>query len=520
MEGNTLVNIILAMMVGGILSLFVGRRWGKQIERVQQKISKQTATDFLDNARNVAESEKKVMLLETNEKIRILEAQKQEEFTQLSKQLTQQKNANLLESKELDFLKQALVKQEAVHKVEYETFLEAKKTYDEYVQTTNSDISQRLSELAELSKDEAQKLVLAESYAEVSKDIAQFIKTEETKATYKIKQKSKNALVQAMQKYTAEVATERTVSVVSLASEDLKGRLIGREGRNIRSIEALTGVDVIIDDTPETVVLSCFDPIRRELARMVVQELVDDGRIHPGRIEEVFKHKQEDLHQLLIDIGEQAIDEMNLPTMPEEMLELLGKLHFRTSYGQNILQHSKEVGYISGLLAVELGEDPILARRAGLLHDIGKAVDFETEGTHIELGIKIAKKFQESAIVIDAISSHHGDVAAQSIIAELVAIADGLSATRPGARRESIELYIKRLSELEEISTSFTGVEKAYAIQAGREIRILVNPQKVDDSSATLLAHDVRKRIEDTMQYPGTIKVTVIRETRAIDIAK
>jgi len=377
-----------------------------------------------------------------------------------------------------------------------------------------------LFDLAKLSEKEAQKLVLDRTYNSVKQDVAKYVREQETKAAYKIKQKSKTLLTQAMQKYSAEVATERTVSVVTLPNDELKGRLIGREGRNIRSIEMLTGVDVIIDDTPEAVVLSCFDPIRRELARMVVQTLVDDGRIHPGRIEEIYYQKTGELDQILIELGEQTLVEMNLPALDTELLKLVGKLHYRTSYGQNILQHSKEVGFIAGLLATELGEDVVLARQAGLLHDIGKAVDFESEGTHIELGVKIAKKFGLSEVVTNAIGSHHGDIEATSLISEFVAIADGLSAIRPGARRESFESYINRLNELEDLSNSFDGVQKAYAIQAGREVRVLVNPEELTDDEIVVLSYDLKKQIEDNLQYPGTVKVTVIRETRAIDIAK
>ena len=512
------------LLFGGLIACAIGfslgRKQGRLNEKREQELAKQTADDLLNNARITIENEKKVSLLETKEMLRVLEEEKMQELDQKRNALITRENETTVMQKELDFREEMIQKVEKTLDQDNNEFKQKQREFDAFIIEENKKMEQKLMDLAKLTAEDAQKIVLERAYKSVEKDIANFIREQETKANYKIKQKSKDVLVQAMQKYSSEVATERTVSVVTLANDELKGRLIGREGRNIRSIEMLTGVDVIIDDTPEAVVLSCFDPIRRELARMVVQELVDDGRIHPGRIEEIYQQKSVELDQILIEFGEQTLVEMNLPSMEEELLKLIGKLHYRTSYGQNILQHSKEVGFIAGILATELGEDVMVARQAGLLHDIGKAVDFESEGTHIELGVKIAKKFGLSEVITNAIASHHGDTPPTSTIAEFVAIADSLSATRPGARRESFESYIKRLTDLEEVSNNFAGVQKAYAIQAGREVRVLVNPTELTDDEIVVLSHDIKKQIEENLQYPGTIKVTVIRELRAVDIAK
>lgn len=513
--------IFLLLAIGcAILGFSTGKKKGIASEKREQELAKQTANDLIENARTKIENEKKVSLLETKEMLRAMEQEKTKEFDNVRMQLTNKENEVKVTQKELKFREEMIEKQELLLEKEAGKIKEKQHALIEEIEVHDAHIAEQLSELAKLTPEEARTVVLDKAYKEVERDIANHIREQEAQAEYKIKQKSKNVLVQAMQKYSSEVATERTVSVVTLPSDELKGRLIGREGRNIRSIETLTGVDVIIDDTPEAVVLSCFDPIRRELARMVVQELVDDGRIHPGRIEEIYGQKIVELDQILVEFGEQTLIEMNLPSMDTELLKLIGKLHYRTSYGQNILQHSKEVGYIAGILATELGEDVTVARQAGLLHDIGKAVDFENEGTHIELGVKIAKKFGLSEIVTNAIASHHGDTPPTSTIAEFVAIADSLSATRPGARRESFDSYIKRLTDLEELSNNFAGVQKAYAIQAGREVRVMVNPTELTDDEIVVLSHKIKKQIEEQLQYPGTIKVTVIRELRAVDVAK
>ena len=351
-------------------------------------------------------------------------------------------------------------------------------------------------------------------------EIALYIRDRENEAKLEADKKAKALLVSSMQRYAADVAGDQTVTVVSLPNEEMKGRIIGREGRNIRTIEAVTGVDLIIDDTPEAIVISSFDPLRREIARITIESLIKDGRIHPSRIEELYEKVSEDMKTKIREYGENALFELGINKMEPELVEIIGKLHFRTSYGQNALRHSIEVAHLAGMLASEIGENEIVAKRAGLLHDIGKAIDHDVEGSHVTIGADIAKKFKENDIVIDAIESHHGDKDAKSVIAVLVAVADALSASRPGARNDSLENYLKRLEDLENIANSINGVEKTFAVQAGREIRVIVKPEDVDDSGSYKIARDIKTRIENELQYPGTIKVTVIRETRAIEEAK
>ena len=377
-----------------------------------------------------------------------------------------------------------------------------------------------LENISGFSKEKARDLIMKRVESDLEVEITSLVKEREMEAKLEVDKKAKDMLVMSMQKYASDVTNEKTVSVVNLPNDEMKGRIIGREGRNIRTIEAVTGVDLIIDDTPEAIVLSSFDPLRREIAKETVETLVKDGRIHPARIEELYDKICKDFNNKIMEYGNQAAFELGLSKLSTELIEILGKLYFRTSYGQNALQHSKEVAHLSGIIAAELGENVNLAKRAGLLHDIGKAIDFEVEGSHVEIGVDLAKKFNEDKVVINAIASHHGDVEATSIISVIVAIADALSAARPGARNDSIENYIKRLEQLEEIGNSFEGVEKAYAIQAGREIRVLVKPDQIDDLKSYKVARDIKNKIEEEMQYPGTIKVTVIRETRAVEEAK
>ena len=377
-----------------------------------------------------------------------------------------------------------------------------------------------LEKISGYSKKVARDLVLKRVEEEMNLEISAYIKERESEAKLSADKKAKGMLVECMQKYASDVAGEQTVTVVSLPNDDMKGRIIGREGRNIRTIEAITGVDLIIDDTPETIVLSSFDPLRREIARVTLETLIKDGRIHPARIEEIYDKVSKDMNAKIMEYGENALFELGIAKMDSELIELVGRLNFRTSFGQNALTHSIEVASLSGIMASELGENVNLAKRAGLLHDIGKSVDHEIEGSHVEIGANLAKKYKENETVVNAIESHHGDTEATSIISAIVAIADSLSASRPGARNDSLENYVQRLQELESIADKIPGVDKSYAMQAGRELRVVVKPDEIDDKKAHKVARDIKINIENELQYPGTIKVTVIRETRAVEEAK
>lgn len=377
-----------------------------------------------------------------------------------------------------------------------------------------------LEKISGFSKDKARSLVMSQVKENMNKEISEYIKEREDEAKLTADKTARELIVTSMQRYSADISSDQTVTVVDLPNDEMKGRIIGREGRNIRTIEAITGVDLIIDDTPEAVVLSSFDPLRREIARVTLESLMKDGRIHPTRIEELYDKVCKDMRQKIIEYGQDATFELGLTKFDPELIEIIGKLHFRTSYGQNALQHSIEVSELAGLLAAELGENVNLAKRAGLLHDIGKAIDHEIEGSHVEIGVNLAKKYHEDDVVINSIASHHGDTEATSVISILVAIADSLSASRPGARNDSLENYINRLSQLEDVGNSIDGVEKTFAMQAGRELRVIVKPDEIDDLGAHKIAREMKEKIEENMKYPGTIKITVVRETRAQEEAR
>ena len=377
-----------------------------------------------------------------------------------------------------------------------------------------------LERISELTKEQAREYLLSQLTDELTHDKALKILEIENQLKDEADQKARFIISHAIQRVAADQVAESTVSVVPLPSDEMKGRIIGREGRNIRAIETMTGVDLIIDDTPEAITLSCFDPVRREIARLSLERLITDGRIHPARIEEMVEKSRREVEATIKAEGERAVLETGLHGIHPEIMRLLGRLHYRTSYGQNVLDHSMEVAFLSGMMASELGIDPTVARRAGLLHDIGKAVDHEVEGSHVEIGVDIARKYKENEAVVHAIQAHHGDVEATTVVACLVQAADAISAARPGARRENLENYIKRLEKLEELANEFEGVERSFAIQAGREIRILVRPEAVNDDQMVILARDIAKKIEENMDYPGQIKVNLIRENRAVDYAK
>ncbi|MFP4286606.1 MAG: ribonuclease Y [Candidatus Izemoplasmataceae bacterium] len=517
----------IILIISGLLLLVVGVVIGViaraiVVERGFEKAQSQ-AKHIVEEAQKVADKTKKQTLLETKQEIHNARLEYDKEVKEKKRELSNLENKIFQREQTLDNRSLNLDKREQNLDRKEESIEDRKRAIEEQNSKLESLIEEqnvRLQEIAQISVEEARDLIFKRVESEMSLEIAQMIKEKEEEAKLEVDKKAKHLLAYAMQKYAQDVTSERTVSVVNLPNDDMKGRIIGREGRNIRTIEALTGVDLIIDDTPEAVVLSGFDPIRREIAKRAIETLVSDGRIHPGRIEEVVEKSREEIDRFIRDKGEEAVFEVGIGKVHPDLVKLLGRLHFRTSYGQNVLRHSVECAFLAGKMAAELGEDEILARRAALLHDIGKAVDHEIEGSHVEIGANIANRYKEPLAVIDAILSHHGEVEAKTIIAVLVAAADALSAARPGARSESLDSYIKRLEQLETLSTGFEGVEQAYAIQAGREVRVLVKPDQIDDALAHKLARDIKNQIEDQMSYPGTIKVTVIRETRAQDIAK
>ncbi len=507
----TVVGLILGFILCVIVNYFRENNTSKRIEAL------------LLRAKKDAEKAKRESILETKEEIHKLKLDYEKELKEKKAELKDSEERLIQREKNMDKRDELYQKREStLDERENKLFDKQKEIQDEQVKV--EEIKQQqldlLHEISGISKEKARDMVMAKVREAMTKEVTAYIKESENEAKLEVDRKAKEMLVSSMQKFASDVANEQTVTVVNLPNDELKGRIIGREGRNIRTIEAITGVDLIIDDTPEAVVLSSFDPLRREIARVTLETLLKDGRIHPTRIEELYDKVCKDMRSKIIEYGNNALFELGITKMDPELVEIIGKLEFRTSYGQNALQHSIEVAHLSGILAGELGENVTLAKRAGLLHDIGKAIDHEVEGSHVEIGVDLAKKFHENPIVINAIASHHGDTEPTSIIAYIVAIADSLSASRPGARNDSLENYIKRLEQLEKIGNDIPGVEKTYAVQAGRELRVAVKPEEVDDLTAHRVARDIKERIESTMQYPGTIKVTVIREVRAQEEAR
>ena len=487
------------------------------------KSKERKSDNIIEKAKKEAEKYKRDSILELKEEqLRVKQEfekemkEKREEAKDFEDRMQQREN-------NIDKRDQMLQNRENLLSEKENSIIQRQKELQNLEDKKNELIKQELEKLEKISgltKEQAKKNIMSIVEETMTKEIAAYIKDKEAEAKLDVDKKAKEMLVSSMQKYSSDVTNEVTVSVITLPNDDMKGRLIGREGRNIRTIEAVTGVDLIIDDTPEAIVISSFDPLRREIAKVTIEALIKDGRIHPGRIEELYDKTCEDFKQTIREKGEEAIFKLGLGKADPELIELIGKLYFRTSYGQNVLQHSIEVANLAGIMAGEIGENVTLAKRAGLLHDIGKAIDFEVEGSHVDLGANIAKKYNEDKVVLNAIMSHHGDCEPTSIISELVAIADSISASRPGARNDSLENYVKRLQDLEEISNGFDGIEKSYAVQAGRELRVIVKPEEIDELSSVKLARDIKNKIEDNLQYPGTIKVVLIRETRVIEEAK
>ena len=511
-----LIAVLVTCVVVAPVSAAVATSYRKKVVEAKIGSAETKAREIIDEALKTAETKKREAQLETKEesirvkneldkeiKERRAEAQRYERRVQ-QKEENIEKKADAIEKKEASLA----AKEEALAKQREE------------IAKLNEQRIQELERISGLTSEQAKEYLLKIVEDEVKHESAVMIKEMETRAKEEADKKAKEYVVNAIQKCAADHVSETTISVVQLPNDEMKGRIIGREGRNIRTLETMTGVDLIIDDTPEAVILSAFDPIRREVARIALEKLIVDGRIHPARIEEMVEKAQREVEVMIKEEGEAATLEVGVHGIHPELIRLLGKMKFRTSYGQNALKHSIEVAQLSGLLAAEMGLDVRMAKRAGLLHDIGKAVDHEMEGSHIQLGSELCRKYKESATVINAVESHHGDVEAQSLIACIVQASDTISAARPGARRETLETYTSRLKQLEEITDNFKGVDKSFAIQAGREIRVMVVPEQISDSDMVLLARDISKKIESELEYPGQIKVNVIRESRVIDYAK
>ena len=478
---------------------------------------------MLENAKKESERIKRDSILETKEETYRMKTDAEKEIKEKKQEVKETEERLLARENNIDRRDQTLQNREQLLEERENNLIEKQREIQNEqvkIEEIKNQQLETLEQISNVSKQEAKGLILKKIEDMMNLEITGYIKEREAEAKLEVDRTAKSMLVTCMQRYAGDVANEQTVTVVNLPNDEMKGRIIGREGRNIRTIEAVTGVDLIIDDTPEAIVLSSFDPYRREIARLTIESLIKDGRIHPTRIEELYDKVSNEILIKIREYGEEALFELGITKMDPELVELVGKLHFRTSYGQNALQHSIEVANLSGLLAAELGENVVLAKRAGLLHDIGKSIDHEMEGSHVTIGGEIARKYKESEVVINAIESHHGDVEATSVISVLVAVADALSASRPGARNDSLENYVKRLQELENIADDNPGIEKTYAVQAGREIRVIVKPEEIDDLESYQIARNIKNRIENEMQYPGTIKVTVIRETRATEEAK
>ena len=511
-----LLGIAGGLIVGGVIFFILGVTYRKKVAEKEIGSAEEEAKRIINEAIKGGENKKREMLLEAKEEIHKTRTEQERENKERRNEL--QKQERRLQQKE-----ESLDKKLDIHEKKEEELAKkvaaVQKQQDEVALIKKGQL-EMLEKISGMTQEEAKTYLLNNVESEVRHETAMKIKEIEAQLKDEAEQKAREIITTAIQRCAADHAAEATVSVVPLPNDEMKGRIIGREGRNIRTLETITGVDLIIDDTPEAITVSSFDPVRREVARLALEKLIADGRIHPTRIEDMVEKARREVDHTIKVEGERATFETGVHNLHPELIKLLGRQKYRTSYGQNVLNHSIEVAHIAGLLASELGVDVTLAKRAGLLHDLGKSVDHEMEGSHVQLGVELARKYKENPIVINAIEAHHGDVEPQSIVACLVQAADAISAARPGARRENVENYIRRLEKLEELTNSFPGVDKSYAIQAGREVRIMVKPEEVSEDSMILLAHDLARKIESELEYPGQIKINVIRETKAVDYAK
>ncbi|HBL85511.1 MAG: ribonuclease Y [Clostridiales bacterium GWF2_38_85] len=506
-------------IIGGIslaVGILVGFLVRKIISERAIKSAKTEAERIISEAKQTAEVKKKESIIEAKEEILRFKNENEREIKERRNELQRLERRSIQKEENLDRKLDSIDKKDEALSKKIKEYTDAKDAIEEI----KNEQVKTLQTISGMTAEEAKTHLISKVEAEARHEMAVKLNEVENEFRETANDKAKNIISLAIQRCAADSVAEATVSVVDLPNDEMKGRIIGREGRNIRAIETMTGVDLVIDDTPEAITISCFDPIRREIARLSLEKLIADGRIHPSRIEEMVEKSKKEVEQIIKKEGEQATFETSVHGLNHELIKILGRLRYRTSYGQNVLKHSIEVSFIAGMIAYELGIDATLAKRAGLLHDIGKAMDHEIEGSHVQIGVDIAKKYKENKDVIHAIEAHHGDVEPHSLVAMIVQAADAISAARPGARRENLETYIKRLQKLEEISTSFAGVEKAFAIQAGREIRIMVKPEDINDENMVFVAREIAKKIESELEYPGQIKINLIRETRVYDFAK
>lgn len=507
---------IIALVIGCAIGFPLGIRYRKKVSEREISSAEEEGKRIINEAIKSAESKKREAMLEAKEEILKNRSEYEKEVKERRAELQRQENRLQQKEENIDRKTEAIEKKEELLSQKHSAL--DKET--EEIKTIKRGQMEQLERISGLTADEAKKYLISQVESEVTHETALKIKEVESRMKEESEARAREVVAQAIQRCAADQVAEMTVSVVPLPNDEMKGRIIGREGRNIRTIETLTGVDLIIDDTPEAITVSCFEPVRREIARLALEKLISDGRIHPTHIEEMVEKARREVDSVIKSEGERATFETGVRGLHPELVKMLGRLHYRTSYGQNVLQHSIEVSHIAGMMAAELGADVQTAKRAGLLHDIGKSIDHEMEGTHVALGVEFARKYKEREDVIHAIEAHHNDVEPKTIVACLVQAADAISAARPGARRENLENYIKRLEQLETITGTYPGVEKAYAIQAGREVRVMVKPEIVSEDQMIILARDLAKKIEEEMEYPGQIKVHVLRETTAVEYAK